>query len=257
MSFSADWLALREPVDHASRDAGLLARAIALAGPNALVADLGCGTGSTARACGGPDCADWQWRFLDGDAGLLENAKAHHPTSEQVVIDLKDIVGLPLDGVNLVTASALLDLMPRNWVDQLALRLRDAAVPFYAALNYNGIMHWSPALQNDGTVTAAFNTHQCGDKGIGPALGPGSAAETARIFEECGFDVFLGDSPWKLGPDQAMLHRATLQGIADAAEEITAIGVKDWRVARIAQVARATGYIGHTDILAVPRASGE
>lgn len=254
MSFSADWLALREPVDHASRDAELLARAKALAGPSARVADLGCGTGSTARAFG---IADWHWRFMDGDAELLGKACMLHPGSEQVVIDLKDIAALPLDGVDLVTASALLDLMPLEWVKCMAKRLREEAIPFYAALNYNGIMHWSPALPADGPVTAAFNTHQCTDKGIGPALGPMSAADTARIFEDNGFDVFMGDSPWKLGPDQAMLHDATLQGIADAAEEIGAIATADWRAARLAQVAETTGYIGHTDILAIPRASGE
>ena len=254
MSFSADWLALREPVDHASRDADLLARAATLAGPGARVADLGCGTGSTARAFAK---TDWHWRFMDGDAGLLDKAGALHPGSEQVIIDLKDIAGLPLDGIDLVTASALLDLMPLDWVERLAQRLRDEAIPFYAALNYNGIMHWSPALPTDGPITAAFNTHQCTDKGIGPALGPVSASETARIFKENGFDVFTGDSPWKLETDQAMLHRATLRGIADAAEEIGAVAAADWRAARLAQVVQTTGYIGHTDILAIPHASGE
>lgn len=254
MSFSADWLALREPVDHASRDADLLARAAALAGPQACVADLGCGTGSTARAFAQNG---WHWRFMDGDAGLLNKARALHPGSEQVVIDLKDIDSLPLNGVDLVTASALLDLMPLDWVERLAARLRDAAIPFYAALNYNGIMHWSPAHQTDAAITGAFNTHQRTDKGIGPALGPVSATETARIFEVNGFDVFVGDSPWQLGPDQTMLHSATLQGIADAAEEIGEAATADWRKAHLTTVAETTGYIGHTDILAIPRRSGE
>ena len=45
MGFSADWLALREPADHAARDGDLLAAAAQVAG--AVIVDLGCGTGST------------------------------------------------------------------------------------------------------------------------------------------------------------------------------------------------------------------
>lgn len=256
MTFSPDWLALREPADHASRNPELLARAASVAGPNAVVADLGSGTGSTARAFDDPVCADWTWRFVDGDRGLLEIAKTRHPTSQQREIDLKDIETLGLDDVNLVTASALLDLMSRDWVCQLAVKLGAVAVPFYAAINYNGIMHWSRPHEQDTAVTAAFNTHQRRDKGIGPALGPDSVSETVRVFEENGFDVHIGNSPWTLGPDQTALHRATLTGIAEAAGEIGNAAAADWAEARRSSADRSTGYIGHVDILAMPRASG-
>lgn len=140
MGFSPDWLALREPVDHASRDAALLARAAACAGEGALVIDLGSGTGSTARAFNGTVGTKWKWRFVDGDKALLDIAQSLHPGAEQLVFDLRRIDELPLDGAALVTASALLDLMPQAWVTALARRLQHAGVPFYAALNYNGLM---------------------------------------------------------------------------------------------------------------------
>jgi hypothetical protein len=253
VGFSPDWLALREPVDHASRDPGLLARAAACAPAGATVLDLGSGTGSTARAFAGATDADWQWRFVDGERQLLEIAQRQHPGSEQVAMDLRDIDKLPLEGVALVTASALLDLMPLAWVSALAQRLQDAGIPFYAALNYNGMMHWSPPHTADTDVTEAFNTHQRSDKGIGAALGPTASDATARVFDQHGFNVHLGDSPWNLGPAQAVLHRELLVGIGIAAAEAGYTPAEGWSAHRRADVAQTNGYIGHTDVLALPR----
>ena len=51
-TFSADWLALREPADHAARDAGLTGRAaewLRSLGRPARAIDLACGSGSNVR----------------------------------------------------------------------------------------------------------------------------------------------------------------------------------------------------------------
>ncbi|EBA11975.1 class I SAM-dependent methyltransferase [Roseobacter sp. CCS2] len=253
MGFSPDWLALREPVDHASRDAGLLAQAVACA-RGQVVVDLGSGTGSTARAFGDAGC---KWRFVDGDAALLDIAQAQHPGSEQVFFDLRDIDKLSLDDVGLVTASALLDLMPLAWITALARKLQSAGVPFYAALNYNGKMHWSPPHEADADVTDAFNAHQRTDKGIGPALGPTAAKAAADVLTKHGFDVHLGDSPWQLNGAAAPLHDELLMGIGAAAAEAGFAQAQAWTADRRASVAQTAGYIGHTDIFAVPRGLGE
>ncbi len=252
MPFSPDWLNLREPVDHASRDAGLLARAIDVAGPDAVVVDLGCGTGSTARAFGVQQC---HWRFVDGDARLLDLAKAHHVGSEVYQADLGDIEALPLSGATLVTASALLDLMPRTWVEKLAQRLAAENLPFYAALNYNGQMSWKPEHPQDAAITAAFNAHQRSDKGLGGALGPMAAEVTAEIFAAAGFEVMTGDSPWHLGAQETALHQQLLDGIAAAADENGYDGAVDWAHDR--KASKATGYIGHTDVLSIQRKAGD
>ena len=254
MGFSPDWLALREPVDHASRDAGLLAQAAACAGQGAIVVDLGSGTGSTARAFTG---VTWQWRFVDGDATLLDIAQARHPGTEQMVFDLRNIDQLPLDGVGLVTASALLDLMPLTWVTALAKRLQDAKIAFYGALNYNGIMRWSPEHESDAGITDAFNAHQRTDKGIGPALGPTASTVAAEVFAQHEFDVHLGDSPWELGAPEAKLHGELLAGIGNAASEMGFAQAHDWVTDRRMTVAQTAGYIGHTDILALPQKASE
>ncbi len=253
MGFSPDWLTLREPVDHASRDAGLLAQAVACAGQGAVVVDLGSGTGSTARAFGDAACARCQWRFVDSDQALLDIAQARHPGAERVVFDLRDIDQLPLEGVGLVTASALLDLMPLEWVTALARRLQGAGIPFYGALNFNGVMRWSPRHDADAGVTRAFNTHQRTDKGIGPALGPTASEAATQVFKQHGFDVHLGDSPWELGAAEARLHDELLAGIGHAAAEVGFAQARDWVADRRAAVAQTAGYIGHTDILALPQ----
>lgn len=253
MVFSAEWLAMREPLDHVSRDAGLLANVVSYAGANAVVVDLGSGTGSTARAFNDPVCATWTWHFIDGNQDLLNISKTRHPRSVQSVMDLKDIDKLPLDHVDLVTASALLDLMPHAWVAKLARRLQKASIAFYSAINYNGNMRWTPPHHDDQSITDAFNRHQRTDKGVGPALGPASGTVAANIFAEHGFDVSLADSPWELSPDRADLHLSLINGIGDAAAECGHSLAIDWIKARSAMAAKSIGYIGHTDLLAVPQ----
>ncbi len=256
MSFTADWLALREPADQAARNHDLLMRAGRCVAAGKTVLDLGSGTGSTARAFAMHGFDDLRWRFLDNDPVLLDVARAQHPDAEVCVGDLGDVDALPLDGVGLVTASALLDLMPLAWVEALAARLRKVGTPLYAALSYDGEMSWSPTLPEDAAVTASFNAHQRGDKGIGDALGPDSGKQAARLFEDQGFDVSLGQSPWNLGSEEAELHAALLDGIGAAAAEAGHGAAHEWTAARRAMVPQSQARIGHTDLLAVPPAPG-
>ncbi len=251
MGFSTHWLDLREPADHTARDPGLLVRAAACLGDGQMILDLGSGTGSTARAFGGrvPGTA---WRFLDADDGLLSVAADRHPASQQMVFDLKDIATLPLEDVGLITASALLDLMPVEWIETLVERANDAGLPVYAALNYTGQMTWTPELPTDASITAAFNQHQLRDKGIGPAAGPFAAGLTAEVFTAKGFSILTADSPWELGPEHATLHSELLDGIANAAAEVGNDTAKGWLNARRDALSKSRVTVGHTDLLAIP-----
>ncbi len=253
MGFSATWLSLREPADHAARDAALLAAAAKAAGAAPVIVDLGCGTGSTIRALANHLQQPAAWRLVDNDADLLEHAARateDHVTTHR--IDLRDLDTLPLDGASLVTASALLDLCSRDWVQRLAERLAAQTLPFYAALNYNGAMQWSPVDPSDDAVTQAFNRHQRGDKGFGPALGADSADAIAEVFSAAGFKVLQADSPWQLGPAEADLQRELLTGIAGAAAEAGADVSDRWLQTRIGALAEARCRIGHRDLLALP-----
>ena len=256
MAFSAEWLGLREPADRAARDGDLLSRAAECAGGSGVVLDLGSGTGSTARAFAARGFGTLRWRLLDNDPALLEVARAQHPAAKTVVADLSRIDAIDLSDVALVTCSALLDLMPRDWVSALASRLLAEGIPFYACLSYDGQMRWTPALESDDEITERFNAHQQGDKGIGAALGPRAGDVTARIFADLGFDVTCADSPWILGPDRAALQDALLDGIGQAAGEAGHPAARDWTERRRAMIAASQVVIGHTDVLALPPAAG-
>ncbi|WP_282601743.1 class I SAM-dependent methyltransferase [Paracoccus sp. PARArs4] len=257
MAFSAEWLALREPADRAARDPGLIARAALAAGPDPVVLDLGCGTGSTLRVMSPHLPGNARWRLVDNDPALLDRARAEaQGRAETHRIDLGDLDALPLDGATLVTASALLDLMPAEWIAGLAARLAEAQLPFYAALSYDGVMRWQPQLLGDEAITRAFNDHQRGDKGLGAALGPDSGPRAVEIMRKAGFRVHHADSPWSLNGAEAPLHRALLEGIADAASETGNADAAEWGRNRIGIAERSRCHVGHMDILALPPGTG-
>lgn len=251
MGFSADWLALREPADHAARDTALLHAAVAAAGPEPVILDLGCGTGSTVRALSPLLPHGATWHLVDNDRELLERAGAE--VGGAATLHCQDIWAqdtLPLDRATLVTASALIDLVSKQWLSDVVARLH---VPVYFALSYNGVMSWAPDDFRDAAVTEAFNDHQRGDKGLGPALGPESVTAAHDIFTAAGFDVRVADSPWQLGPEDAQLQRALVAGIADAAAQAGEADANAWGVRRVSAAASAACTIGHGDILALPK----
>lgn len=253
MGFSADWLALREPSDLAARDPVLLRRAALLAGPRPVVLDLGCGTGATMRAMMPYLHQFSHWRLLDNDPALLRRATAgSEGHSDAIRADLNDVNNLPLDGVQLVTASALLDLVSEDWLKDLAARIE---TPFYATLSYDGVMSWTPGDPDDATITAAFNIHQTRDKGFGPALGPDAVATAAKIFADAGFTVLRARSPWKVTPEMHRLQRALVEGIAGAAAEAGAAGAQEWGLMRHETAPQTTCWIGHEDLLVTPRSA--
>jgi SAM-dependent methyltransferase len=251
--FDTVWLDLREPADHAARDRGLLeVAALRLAdSPAPLIADLGCGTGSTFRAFAGRLPTAAQWRLLDHDPALLAAARTRLPAIGVSLreADLRDIDALPLGDVDLVTASALFDLVSRDWAERLAGRLAGRRTALYAVLNYDGRMTFGEPHEEDRRVVDAFNRHQRGDKGFGPALGPDAARALAEIFGRAGYSVSEAESPWHLvaGP----LHDETLRGVAHAAREtghVSPIALNAWLDFRLGSV---RGFaVGHRDILA-------
>lgn len=253
MGFEADWLDLREPADARARDAALLARAAGRVAQGGTVVDLGCGTGASLRAFAARDRPDLDWRLVDNDRTLLAGAAARHPQATTYPRDLRDVDALPLDGAHLVTASALLDLVSEDWLARLTARLARAGIAFYAALSYDGVMRWHPADPDDAAVTGAFNDHQRGDKGLGPALGPDAGETAARLWRAQGYEVALAPSPWRLGPKETALQAALLSGVAQAATEAGCAEADGWLARRRAPSADLAAEIGHVDLLATPR----
>lgn len=275
--FSAEWLALREPADHAARDRDLLAAtAAAIAGKEPLrVLDLGCGAGSNLRAMAPVLGPHQYWRLVDHDPALLGAAReALRGWADAVPVedtdgmvlsaagrriavtferrDLSAGVGPLLDGpIDLVTAAALFDLVSPAWIDAFVGAVAGRGLPFYTALTYDGREAWEPPHAEDAAIHAAFLAHQGRDKGFGPSAGPRAAALLADGFRHAGYAVREADSPWRLAEADAALIAMLAEGIADAVAETGEVAlerVAAWRAAR-RSVRRC--LVGHVDILAV------
>jgi SAM-dependent methyltransferase len=260
--FDKDWLTLREPVDQRARAAPLipaLSRYLATqARPSIL--DIGCGTGSTWRSINADLPLDTHWTLLDYDPLLLAEAERRIGPGVATFrqFDLNAVEELPLSDVTVVTASALFDLCSAEFCNQLVAMLGRNGTGLYAALNYDGVMEWSIRHPLDGQVVADFNRHQHFDKGLGPALGPDATEHLRLCFEEHGYRIHLGTSPWVMGPADAALQRAFLEGLERPLRDIGSLAEADiraWLDFRLNAVesTESSCVVGHTDILALPQ----
>ena len=263
MSFSAAWLELREPYDRRARNAKVIDALVAeLADrPSITIADLACGTGSTFRALRPRIKIRQNWRLADNDLSLLARAPQSSPPDVNVVtvpIDLNHDLEAALDGpVDLVTTSALLDLVSNEWLERFAVETAARRLPVYAALSYDGRIEMTPADATDGKVVAAVNAHQRTDKGFGPALGPAAAKSAVERFERVGYSVVQGAADWVFEPKDRDIQLEMLSGWAAAAREIGDVPLPDivgWLTRRRDLVAagRSIIRVGHVDFLARP-----
>ncbi|MFP5077810.1 methyltransferase type 11 [Rhizobium sp. YIM 134829] len=260
--FYAGWLELREPADQAARDPALvaaLADYLALL-PSPALLDIGCGTGSTWRNVSPVLPGSTRWHLLDHDVALLDQARRSIGPSELVTIDRFDLTrldDLPLDGMSVLSASALFDLCSASFCDRLVERLAAAKVGFYAALTYDGLTDWTIPHALDAEVVADFNRHQTGDKGFGPALGPGATDHLQGALAAHGYRTSVQPSPWRLQNDQRALQHAFLEGFERPLAEIGRLGSGDvlaWLAFRKDAVDTPGSLcrVGHRDLLALP-----
>lgn len=280
--FSAEWLALREPADHRSRHAGLAGKVHEALGHKDVVRvlDLGSGTGSNLRATAPLLGPQQEWTLVDYDAGLLEaaarvltgwadEAKAIGDDLVLVkgdrqigvkfrVVDLNRELETVLAGKpDLVTASALFDLISESWMARFVAALKASGASFYTVLTYNGEDRFAPEHPFDFGIIRAFGMHQGGDKGFGPAAGPKAAETLARLLRDAGFAVETGDSPWVLTAGDAPLVKELFKGMATAVGETGLMaekGLADWLHYRLGMASHDDARLltGHTDIFARP-----
>lgn len=260
--FSTDWLARREPCDRRARNPAVLAAVAEFfaADPAATIVDLACGAGATLRAVSDALPKRQSWRLVDNDLSLLARAQqavGADVTVRAVPLDLVQDLEAALDGpVDLVTTSALLDLVSAEWIERLVTEIAARNLPFYAALSYDGRVAIEPADASDEEIIAAFNRHQCTDKGFGQALGPAAAAMAIGLFERIGYAIVQGASDWLLGPADE-IQADMLAGVARAAAEIGGIAsgdVAQWKTRRKIMLAAQRSHlrVGHVDFFARP-----
>ena len=264
-TFSAEWLRLREPIDHAARSAALTGDVLrALPRGPVRILDLACGTGSNLRYLRGqmlsfnigPDIPP-QWELVDHDPALLASVDAA-PDVNTVERDLRELDDELFAGRALVTASALLDLVSDAWLRQLVSRCCAHHAAALFALTYDGRLSFAPAEPGDALIRDLVNRHQRTDKGFGPALGPAAVATAAELFSAAGYQVRVAASDWILrrasAPDP--LQEQLIDGWANAATDIAADHagiIEAWRQKRRGHVASGQSVltVGHQDLAAL------
>jgi hypothetical protein len=274
--FTAEWLALREPVDHRSRSPRITAavRDWATArwtrtGRPLQIIDLGAGTGSNCRYLSEHLPLPQSWRLVDRDAALLEeaanrldrgpNGRGLPPTILRVEMEVVDLTEANLAelvaGADLVTASALFDLMSERSLRAMMSEVARPGHAFLAALTYDGSMRWALADPDDAHLTRLVNQHQLSDKGFGPALGPNACELMEELVKETDGRGKTADSDWVLGPDDGSLQGMLLPTWAHAARTVApneASLIDGWLQRRMAAIATIGSLlvVGHRDLFA-------
>jgi hypothetical protein len=273
-SFSADWLGLREPVDAASRSLELNAELRAWrSGLGRLsVLDLGSGTSANFRYLAPLLGGEQRWWLVDHDPVLLAHGEqlsrewakqqGFAPTLTWQLLDLvRDWERLDMPDIDLVTASALIDLVSADWLERFARRCQQWRAGVFVALSYNGRIDWEPALEDDERAREEVNRHQRTDKGFGPALGLDASATLAILLRQLGYWVMLRPSPWLLEPERAALQTALLEGWVEAVRAIAPESsgwLDDWATQRRRLIEQGASrlYVGHWDLFAWLKGDG-
>ncbi|MCX4637194.1 SAM-dependent methyltransferase [Streptomyces sp. RPA4-5] len=277
--FAPRWLELRERADAAARAPELLRPLLAWleaqsapegppGGPRGLVIrDLGCGIGSMGRWLGVRLPGPQQWVLHDLDPALLALAGARMPVTAADGTpvaattargDLATLTADDLAGTSLVTASALLDLLTEDEVEDLAEACMGAGSPALLALSVAGRVELTPADPFDAEIADAFNDHQRRTDQGRALLGPDAIAAAVAAFERHGATVLVQSSPWRLGCAESALIAEWLRGWVGAAHaqrpELAPEAVAYLR-RRLEECAAGelTVAVHHTDLLALPR----
>ena len=253
-TFDADWLALREPLDHISRSKDLIAPLVHAwdTGGWSRVLDLGSGTGSNLRYLAPRLPPDQDWVLVDHDPDHLRTLRAlkRPPGVRSLTVSSRDLATHEwgdMAGADLVTASALLDLTSNGRISWSEGRLDDPSV----GPGTGG------TVQDDLLVREAVNAHQAGDKGFGPALGPAAAALAEERFRLAGYRTTLHESAWRLGGEDRPIVERLIEGWAGAAAAMRPndeARIRVWAEAKrtVVETGAFSLTVGHHDLLALP-----
>jgi hypothetical protein len=260
-----NWLAARVAADTAARAATLntlvpdLINYLAVTGDHQdtlEIIDLGAGTGANQRWLAPRLPFRQRWVHLDHDPMISRSLPL--PDDTMIIDDSVEALSRLLAsrdaGRQLVTCSALLDVLTMRQLDAVCRALIDNRVPALFSLTVTGTLGVVPSHPDDQPLLDAFNDHQ---RRAGRG-GPEAASVAAETLRAAGFDVRCQETPWQLTAAsgqafvgqvlQERLHAAVSQhpGLAQAATA--------WLELRRSQLAVGIMRIelGHGDILALP-----
>ena len=277
--FAADWLALREPLDVQTRSqrlAGFAADWLKTTTQAPRLVDLGCGRGSNlcflARRWPGPQ----HWLLVDHDpsllsqarqrGGMLRDASGQPITLQTACFSLSELTARWPQEAHLICASALIDLVSREWIEQLVDGCASHHQALLVALSVTGDWHLTDAegrrcqQPEDDEMLERFVAHQQRDKGLGAALGGQAHGVLVACLQAAGFAVEEASTPWQLeAGNQAHCALLTqlIQGWAEAAREQSpdaAAQIDCWCALRLQAVeaGQLGARVAHRDLFAMP-----
>ena len=259
---SPEWLDLRESADAAARSLDLVRqlRSRLPAGGRLVVHDLASGSGSMGRWLAPLLPGPQHWVLHDRDPDLLALAEAPGPAAT-VEMRRSDVTRLGADELaeaNLITASALLDLLTDEELAALVGACAGAGCPVLLTLSVTGSVQLLPADPLDARVAASFDEHQRRMTPRGRLLGPDAVGVAAGAFRRLGAEeVVVSPSPWRLGAEEAALTAEWLVGWVDAAceqEPALAADADLYRRRRLREVDAGclAVTVSHADLLVLP-----
>lgn len=284
--FSADWLSLREPVDHRSRNLDLQAQVlnyleqIKTVYPGSVhITDLGSGTGSNLRALAPHINSVQYWTLVDYDLTLLNVARS------TLLAWADREINMPTDGssVNLLDTIKPISILKENKTIVVKFKCVDLfndyqailnepadlitaaaffdlvaqpwltqfcahlSKPLYTVLTYDGVEKWSPTQVIDAEILKAFHEHQQTDKGFGSALGPAASQCLENLLRAQQFTTVCAPSPWVLDQqDQALIEQLAI-GSAKAVREIGSVPLTSVNQWEQSRIQADQCEIGHID----------
>jgi len=210
------------------------------------------------------------WVLYDRDAELLDRVATDPPSAThdgaavRVETRLRDITVLDpaeLASADLITASALLDMLTAEELGRLVSICATADCPVLITLSVVGRVDLVPAEALDDQMQHAFNAHQRRMTPTGALLGPDAVPAAVDDLTRLGLDVTAHASPWRLAHEDSALMAAWFSGWLEAAceqdpELLEVAG--PYTARRLSQITDGSlaVTVHHDDLLARPRRPG-
>ena len=203
--FNNSWLFQREKIDNLSKSKTLIKRInnVLKELNDIRIIDLGTGTGSNFRYLSKKiNYYNQNWTLMDISKNSLEEAKNNIRINKKIkkisIINndiIKNIHDTNFNNFDLVSGSAFLDIMPRQWFKSFHYKNINTKI-IYFSINYDGYFTFFPKHKLDKKVLDLFNFDQKSKKVSNlKAVGPDCCKIIHKYFYKT-HKTYLRTSNW-------------------------------------------------------------
>lgn len=249
--FATDWLEERYRFDIAARNPSVEAACLQYFSnaTDIRIIDIGAGSGANFVYLADKFPQLQHWALVDLNPKLLNAARTRIKTwgiakgykvsehGDQLSLEKDDrrievhlvhgsMLKLPktfnLSSYQLVTASAVFDLLTADMASQLLNTLHANRLALFATLNYQH-MEYFPREEDDQRFIEQYEQHMQRQQAFGRALGPACVPHIQQVFRELPTGSFqMGPSRWQIEPSDHDMHLHLLHFIEKSLAELPA-----------------------------------